>query len=214
MKLVVFDLDGTLLHTLVDLTNAVNVGLGHVDLPTVTEQQLRAMVGNGAEQLIARASGHSGDDIFSTVYSMYNQYYNDHYADNTYPYDGVIALLDSLAGRGISVGVFSNKNDKAVKLLAERHFGNRVQWAIGTEQGVAYKPDPFGLIDIMQRCGADNSNTVYVGDSIVDIATASNGGVPCICVDWGYNDIAQLLEGGAECIVSTTGQLLQQLLSM
>ncbi len=214
MKLVVFDLDGTLLHTLVDLTNAVNVGLVAEGLPTVTVPQLRRMVGNGAEQLIARASGIEDGEQYKRIFDLYSSHYHDHYADNTYPYDGVEDMLASLVQAGIAIGVFSNKNDRAVKLLCDKHFADSVQWAVGRQRGGIAKPDPFGLLDIMQQCGADSSNTLFVGDSIVDIATASNGNVPCICVDWGYNDVSQLTNGGATQIASSTDELLQMILGM
>lgn len=213
MKLVVFDLDGTLLHTLVDLTNAVNAGLVAQGLPTVTESQLRVMVGNGSEQLIARASGHQYDDVYDAVYEVYSMQYHTHYADNTYAYDGVHMVLDSLVSSGVAIGVYSNKNDRAVKLLCDKHFPE-AQWAMGRHRGGVAKPDPVGLLAIMQQCGADSTNTVFVGDSTVDIDTAKNGGVPCVCVDWGYNDRDKLVAHGATHIASSAEQLLDTLRGM
>lgn len=213
MKLVVFDLDGTLLHTLVYLANAVNEGLVSQGLPTVNQVQLRSMVGNGAENLCARASGHRDDYVYEQVFDIYAKHYHIHYADNTYAYDGVAEVLDYLASRGVAIGVYSNKNDRAVKLLCDKHFP-QVQWAVGRQRGGVAKPDPVGLLYIMNQCEADSTNTVFVGDSTVDMDTASNGGVPCISVDWGYNDRDKLVGYGATCIASTAQQLIDILSSM
>ncbi len=213
MILVVFDLDGTLLHTLVDLANAVNEGLVSQGLPTVTQAQLRSMVGNGAENLCARASGHSGDSVYEQVFDTYAKHYHIHYADNTYAYDGVAEVLDSLANRDVAIGVYSNKNDRAVKLLCDKHFSH-IRWAVGRQRGGVAKPDPVGLLYIMNQCGADSTNTVFVGDSTVDIDTAANASVPCISVDWGYNDREKLVEHGATHIASSAQQLIDILSSM
>lgn len=214
MKLVVFDLDGTLLNTIVDLTNAMNVGLVAGNLPTITPQELRDMVGNGTGRMAARACGQSSGQLYDTVSKHYAMHYLQHFTDNTHPYDGVIEVLDYLASRGVAVGVFSDKVDSAVKQLCSMHFGSRVQWAIGKYNDILSKPNTYGLVEIMDNCGADRSNTVFVGDSTVDIATARNGGVPCVCVDWGYNDHAKLVECGATTIASTAQQLLDILSNM
>ncbi len=213
MKLVVFDLDGTLLYTLVDLAKAVNVGLAHCGMDTIDESRVRDIIGRGAERMIADACGHSGDEVYQQAFEAYSAYYHTHYADNTYAYSGVDYMLQSLYDQGISVGVYSNKNDRAVKLLCAKHF-SEIEWAVGRVRGGVAKPDPVGLLDIMQKCGADTSNTLYVGDSTVDIDTANNAGVRCICLDWGYNDRDKLVAHGAQYIASTAQQLLDILSSM
>ncbi len=141
-------------------------------------------------------------------------YYLQHFAEHTHPYSGVIDVLDYLANRGVAVGVFSDKVDCAVVKLCDMHFGNRIQWAIGKRGDNIAKPNTYGIVEIMDNCGADITNTVFVGDSTVDIDTARNAHVPCICVDWGYNDRETLVEHGAQCIVSTAQQLLDKLSSM
>ncbi len=214
MKLVVFDLDGTLLNTIVDLTNAMNAGLVAANLPTITPQQLRDMVGNGTGRMAARACGQSSGLLYDTISKHYAEYYLQHFTENTVPYSGVIDVLDYLASRGVAVGVFSDKIDSAVKQLCTMHFGSRIQWAIGKYNDILSKPNTYGLVEIMASCGADTTNTVFVGDSIVDIATAANGGVHCVCVDWGYNDNAKLVECGATNIASTPQQLLDILSTM
>lgn len=214
MRLVVFDLDGTLLYTLVDLTNAVNIGLSHAGLATIDERRMRDIIGRGAEYMVSQACGDVDEAVYREVFEVYSAHYHEHFADNTSVYAGVTDILDYLASRGVAVGVFSNKNDRAVKLLCEKHFGSRVQWAIGRQRGGASKPDPFGLLDIMQQCGVDASQTVYVGDSTVDIHTAGNAGVRCACLDWGYNDHDKLVACGAQHIASSAQQLIDILSDM
>lgn len=211
-KLVVFDLDGTLFNTLADLTNAVNYAMSTVQARQFEQSEVRRMIGNGAEILISRALPYDKQHLLDEAYNTYSNYYDNHLLDNTTVYEGIPQLLDTLHSNGITVGVFSNKADKQVKLLCDTLLSGKVDYAVGRQKGGARKPDPFGLLDIMQRSGADSKHTVFVGDSTVDIDTAANGNVPCISVDWGYNDHPQLVEHGANIIVSNAHQLLEALL--
>lgn len=210
-RLVVFDLDGTLLDTLTDLTNAVNYALSQFGFAQHCNSEIRNMIGNGAEILISRALPCDKQELKEQTFDLYSTYYDNHLLDNTLPYKGMVEVLTALRSNGIEVGVYSNKNDNQLKRLCETLLKDNYNYAVGRQRGGPRKPDPFGLLDIMHKCGADAQHTVFVGDSTVDIDTAKNGNVPCISVDWGYNDRIKLQQHGAQCIVSTPEHLLNEI---
>lgn len=214
MKLVVFDLDGTLLNTIEDLTIAMNVGLTAGNLPAITPEQFRDIIAHGTGRLSARTCGQSQGLLYDTVSQNYYKYYQQNFSANTRPYDGIMDMLHYLVERGVTIAVFSGKDDKPVKQLCQQHFGDIVQWAIGKYDDVFVKPNAYGLVDIMNRCGADSTNTIFVGDTTIDIDTAASCGVPCVCVDWGYNDKCTLVEQGATHIASSAEQLIDILSTM
>ncbi|MCM1043061.1 MAG: HAD family hydrolase [Corallococcus sp.] len=203
VKCAVFDLDGTLLNTLTDLTRAVNHAMEIMNKTRYSESEVMSMVGNGVEMLMKRALKCTDTDVVKTAVGLFSEYYGEHGQENTKPYDGICGMLSALKKDGIFVGVFSNKPDFAVKKLCAHYFADLVDYAMGTENGKAKKPDPFGVLKIMSMCGATTQNTVYIGDSEVDIETANNAQVPCISVGWGFKTRKFLQEHGAMCIADT-----------
>lgn len=210
-KTVVFDLDGTLLDTLQDLYVAVNAALTEYALPTRTKEEVRAFVGNGVAKLMQRAIGEENHPQFHDILWAFKKYYGAHCKDETKPYAGIMQLLNTLRSAGIKTAVVSNKTDFAVKLLAEEYFGDLLLDAVGEneEGGVRKKPAPDSLFSVLKKLNASNQETVYVGDSEVDIQTAKNAEVDCISVTWGFKDKEFLLANGAKILVDTPKEILK-----
>ncbi len=206
---VIFDLDGTLLDTLDDLTCAVNYALERNGLPRRTKPEIRSFVGNGAYTLIQRSIGERNVDVHS-VFLQFKDYYKGHCNDYTKVYEEVIPLLKTLKEKGIQTCIVSNKPDAQVKQLTDLYFKEFISLALGEneEQGLKKKPAPDGLLFAMQAVGANPKSTLYVGDSEVDIQTAKNANLPCVSVTWGFKDKEFLIKNGGEIFIDTPNQLL------
>lgn len=209
-KSIIFDLDGTLLDTLDDLTNATNAALRKFGLKPRTRDEVRSFVGNGIAKLIERAIGER-QDCFDGALAEFKTYYGAHCADETKPYEGVSSLLKELKDGGVKTAVLSNKADFAVKKLAEEYFGGLLMAAVGENEaaGIRKKPAPDALFAVMKELGASAESTLYVGDSEVDIQTAQNAGVDCLCVTWGFRDKQFLLSQGGENFVDAPAEILK-----
>ncbi len=189
-KAVIFDLDGTLLDTLDDLTEAVNYALGVYGLPCRTRGDVRRFVGNGVARLIERALPiGEASSISSEVLARFKEYYSRHDHDHTAPYDGIPSLLEELSKRNIPIAVVSNKIDAAVSSLCRRYFGDVVDIAVGERENVRKKPAPDSVNEVLRALNLKPHEVVYVGDSEVDIETAQNAGIDCISVTWGFRDL-------------------------
>ncbi|MBQ8922518.1 MAG: TIGR01212 family radical SAM protein [Oscillospiraceae bacterium] len=208
IKAVIFDLDGTLLDTLTDLANSVNLALTQNGYSARTRDEVRQFVGNGIAKLVERAlPGGTGSPDYERVLADTRALYAQKCRENTAPYSGIPALLDALRSRGLQLAVVSNKPDAQVKSLCQEHFGDWIAVAIGQQEGVRLKPAPDSLLHAMEllHCGKDE--TVYVGDSDVDIQTAANAGIPCISVLWGFRDYALLKEAGGTVFVKSPAEM-------
>ena len=184
---VIFDLDGTLLNTLDDLTDSVNFALGEMGYPLHTADEVRMMVGNSVIYLIEQALPDGTDkEIFDKTLALFESHYQTNMRNKTAPYDGVMQMLDKLSTEGYKLAVVSNKPDVFTQELVGELFGNYIPLAIGRSETIARKPAPDMLFKAMKAIGADNC--IYVGDSEVDILTAKNAGFPCISVLWGFRD--------------------------
>lgn len=210
MTAVLFDLDGTLLNTLEDLTDATNAALQQFGYPRRSLEEVRSFVGNGAERLIRLALPEkTADSVVSQVLAWYKTYYAAHSQVKTRPYEGILEALAEVK-REFPVAVVSNKPDNATKLLCKQHFGD--VFALGESSACPRKPAPDMVHQAMAAIGADRC--VYVGDSEVDVLTARNAGVPCLSVLWGFRDKDTLLEAGAEYFCETPADLLKTLKEM
>lgn len=212
---VLFDLDGTLLNTLDDLADAVNYALCAYSLPQRTLEQTRLAVGSGVRNLMIR-SVPSGLDHpeFENILSTFRAYYAEHNLVKTAPYDGILPLLKRLKEKGVKIGVVSNKYDAAVKQICAHFFPDLVDVALGEaeDRGIRKKPAPDAVYRAMQLLCADPDSTVYIGDSEVDVETAKNACLPCICVDWGFRDEQTIRRAGGEIFAHTCDQLSALLL--
>ncbi len=207
-KAILWDLDGTLLDTLCDLTTAVNTALDHCGYPARTAEEVRAFVGNGARLLIKHALPPEADDAtVDAVLQDFNAYYEAHCCEATAPYEGLIPLLARLQAQGLFLGVVSNKPHYAVVPLAKKYFGDLLELAVGLQDGVPRKPAPDILHRVMEQLGVTAEETLYIGDSEVDVETARNAGVDGLFVTWGFRTAQQLQAAGAHRIVDTVEAL-------
>ena len=210
---VLFDLDGTLLDTLDDLTDAVNRTLQRYDLPQRTRQEVRSFLGNGAKYLMEHAAPGLDTDRFDALLRDYKADYDKNCRIKTAPYPGVDQLLVALKDAGIRTGIVSNKPDSAVQPLFEAFFADTMDTAVGERAGIRRKPAPDTVLAAMERLGATADRTLYVGDSEVDIETARNAGVACASVTWGFRDPDTLKDSGADMLFDSADALRNFLLS-
>jgi phosphoglycolate phosphatase len=208
-KAVIFDIDGTILDTLDDLADSVNFALKKHGLPVRENAEIRSFLGNGMVNLVKLSAGDKAEDI-AGILADFKEYYAKHSADKTKPYDGVLETISALKEQGVKTAVLSNKGDFAVQPLVKRYFGGLIERAQGENEaaGVLRKPNPDGVYKIMKELGVTEKETVFVGDSEVDILTAKNAGVDCVAVTWGFRDEKDLIENGAEKRISKPSELL------
>ena len=196
---IVFDLDGTLLDTLEDLTDSVNYAIGKFGFPKRTLDEIRSFVGNGIAKLIERVIPEGTENPhYEEILKTFREYYALHCKDKTKPYDGIIEMLDTLDKEGYRMAVVSNKFDAAVKELCGLYFGKRIRTAVGESGKVRKKPAPDAVYQVLEDLSVSAADAVYVGDSDVDIATAGNVPMTCISVTWGFRSCGQLLAAGAD----------------
>ncbi len=188
-KACIFDLDGTLLDTLGDLTAAVNRALEKSGLPSRSKAEVKSFIGNGALMLMSRASGLEPE---SAACRALRVSFAAEYAAGTFgttvPYEGICELVADLASRGVKTAVVSNKDDSRTKALINRFFGKNVLLARGTLDESERKPDPAVTLDVIKSIGSAPSETVFIGDGRADFETARNAGLAFIPVGYGYTD--------------------------
>ena len=206
---VIFDLDGTLLNTLDDLTDSVNFALGEMGYPLHIADEVRMMVGNSVIYLIEQALPDGTDkEIFDKTLALFESHYQTNMRNKTAPYDGVMQMLDKLSTEGYKLAVVSNKPDVFTQELVGELFGKYIPLAIGRSETIARKPAPDMLELAIKQLGSDPDSTVYVGDSEVDVETSINAGVDCVGCLWGFRDRETLESAGAEFIISSPDELV------
>lgn len=211
-KLIIFDLDGTLLDTLTDLKNAVNYALISQGFPKRTLEEVREFVGNGTKVLMKRALPSNVDEeTYAEAYNDFINYYLSHDKVFTKPYDEIIELLKTLKEKGYHTAVISNKNDVAAKALVNLYFNDLIDITIGTRDFNKTKPNPESTLEAMHHFNYTNNECVFVGDSDVDIATATNAGLPCISVSWGFRSKIFLKSHQAQIIIDSPKELLKHI---
>lgn len=209
---VIFDLDGTLLDTLVDLADAVNYSLVKMGFPERTYKEIGRFLGNGTRQLLKQSvPENTPEDVFEECLKIYLDYYPNNLANKTAPYDGIIETLDKLKESDYKIAVVSNKFDSAVKELCEKYFSDYLEVAIGETKEIKRKPAPDTVYEAMKQLDANKEECVYVGDTEVDVQTSKNAGIPCIGVTWGFRDREVLEKEGAKYIVDKPEEILEVL---
>ena len=209
-RLAIFDLDGTLLDTVADLANATNQALAQCGYPTHPTDAYYQFVGNGINKLFFRALPEEArtEENVMRIRSLFVPYYNEHNADDSRPYPGVSELLRTLQAQGILIAVASNKYQQATTKIVGQFFPDiRFAAVYGQREGVAIKPDPAIVADILNDTGISRADTIYIGDSGVDMQTARNAEVESIGVSWGFRSIDELIDNGAEHIVHHAGEI-------
>ena len=207
-KAAIFDMDGTILNTLDDLTNAVNDVLVRFGFPTRTRDEIREYTGGGSYMLIKMAlpKGTPKERV-DEVHSYYRPYYAAHSEIKTAPYPGIFELLSELKKHGIKLAVVSSKPDKPVQTLSKKYFGNLFDISIGDRPGLNKKPAPDALYLALSEIGVDKNDVVFIGDSEYDIETAKNADLPCIAVSWGFRDRELLLSLKPDFIAGSSEEL-------
>ena len=194
-KLVIFDLDGTLLDTIADLAESANHALKQLGYPTRDVEKIRTFVGNGVNKLLFRAlpDEEKTEENMMRMRTHFVPYYDAHNADLSAPYPGIVALLEELQAKGLRMAVASNKYQEAtVKLV--KHYFPMIDFVevLGQREGINVKPDPTIVFDILKKAGVSKEETLYGGDSGVDMQTAINAGVDAIGVTWGFRPRTEL----------------------
>ena len=204
---ILFDLDGTLLNTLEDLADATNYALTRFGYPARTLEEVRRVIGNGAANQIRKSLPEgTPEETVEQVLSVYKAYYTEHCQIKTGPYAGIPEALEALKEK-YPVAIVSNKPDPAVKALCADYFPGI--YALGEKPDCPRKPAADMVYKGMAAIGADRC--VYVGDSEVDVLTAKNAAVPCLCVLWGFRDRQDLVDAGGEHFCETTGDLVEKI---
>ena len=207
-KLIVFDMDGTILDTLDDLKESLNVTFRKFGFPERTKEEVRGFVGNGIPKLIERAVPAGTEaSVQEKVLKAFLEYYQIHCNDFTGAYEGIPELMAWLKEQGYLIAVASNKADPAVGKLCDIYFDGLVDFAVGDLPGQEKKPAPDMVNRVLATLQIDKEEAVYIGDSEVDIATAGNAGLDCIVVTWGFRDRDLLEKNGGRIFADTTEQV-------
>ena len=194
-KLLIFDLDGTIIDTLDDLKNAVNYALLQRNYPERTREQVRRDIGNGVAKLVARSiPNHEENPDYSVTLKVFRFYYSVHYADYTKPYPNVLETLINLKQDGYILAVATNKLTDIARVLIEKLYPNMFDFIQGDEPGMDRKPAPMMVETICKRFGVNKANAFYIGDTNVDMETAVNSKVDYVLVTYGYRTKEELLE--------------------
>jgi len=208
---VVFDLDGTLLDTLADISYSLNSVLEEEGYPTHTVEVCRVMVGFGMRELVRKALPESahGDAITEPLLKKMQARYAEHWNDSSRPYDGVAGLLDSIDQLGLKKAILSNKPDRFTRQCAEELLAPwKFDVIMGFREGIPPKPDPTGALMVAEELGVHPASILYVGDSGVDMKTANTAGMYPLGVTWGYRPGQELLATGAAKLVSTPEEII------
>ncbi|MCI5681290.1 MAG: HAD-IA family hydrolase [Bacteroidales bacterium] len=210
---IIFDLDGTLINTIADLGLACNHALACAGYPTHELAEYPHLVGNGVNKLIERALPASAkqdkqqtEAEIQRLRKDFIPYYNAHNCDHTVPYEGMKEVLATLKQRGAKLAVASNKYQEATRKIIDHYFPSTFDVVFGEREGVPRKPDPQVVHDILALL--PDEKVVYVGDSLVDIATARNAGLPVIACSWGFVSREELAAAKPDYLIDTTREIL------
>lgn len=208
-KLVIFDLDGTLLHTVPDITDHINFMLSHFGYKTLTEKEVAAIVGCGARNLVANSIGLPlTDQELDERLNFYNTNYTASVSPKTKPFNGIINLLKTLKKDGYLIAVMTNKPQETTDRVIKEHLSEIVfDKVVGGGGKVKCKPDKTATVNLLNEFGVSPENAFFVGDGETDVLTAINTGTKGISVLWGYRNKEQLKAAGAKVFVSNAEEL-------
>lgn len=216
-KLVIFDLDGTLLDTIEDITNALNHALSSCGCRTVSLQESRKLVGNGISNLLRDALPPEckSDEMHAAMKDAFMPYYIEHMSDCTKPYAGIPEVLERLSSEGVALAVASNKFQKGTEELVKRFFGDiSFVKVLGQREGFPIKPDAGVVFEAMEAVpGIQKDEVLYCGDSDVDIKTGNNAGVKTLGVTWGFRTQEQLEAHNPWKIINEVSEIADSILN-
>lgn len=210
IKAVLFDLDGTLADSLIDLADGVNRAIASKGFPTHDVEAFKYFVGDGIPKMIERALPKSNrdTDTINEIKDIFLPYYAIHYADNTYAYEGMPELVNTLKTQGFIVAVVTNKEQHIANEVVKSLYGDVFDLIFGKRDGIPAKPDPTAALMAMEELGVTPQECVFIGDSGMDVATAVNSGAVPVGELWGFRKEDELLENGAKYIISKPSELL------
>ena len=214
-RYVIFDLDGTLLNTLDDLADAGNYTCRQKGWPEHPVEAYKYFVGNGIPKLVERFTPEAyrtPEVLKDTLDNTFTPYYDAHKEDKTLPYPGIPAMLERLKQAGVQIAVLTNKAHPLAVGVMERYFPGQFPFVQGALPDRPTKPDPTLLHELMERMGAKGEETLFVGDSNVDIRTAKNAGLKSCGVLWGFRTADELLAEGADHLANTADELAELIL--
>lgn len=210
-KLAIFDLDGTLLNSIEDLGRAANYALASKGLPIHNMASYPFLVGNGVKNLLLRAlpETYHSEGSLEEILKIFKEYYNKHNCDYTTPYEGIPELIQGLTGIGIKIAIASNKYQQATEKIVQ-HFFPEVDFVAinGQQEGIPVKPDPSIVFDIISKAQVTKDETIFIGDSGVDMETARRACIDSIGVTWGFRSEKELTEHFADTIVHKPSEIL------
>jgi len=216
IKLVIFDLDGTLVNTIDDLAMATNYAIAKLGFPKHELKEYPFFVGNGITLLIERALPQTdrNEETIKQAKSIFLEYYQEHKTDASKPYKGMTKLLETLQNNKISIAVASNKYQQGCSEIIAKLFPNiKFCSVLGQREGINTKPDITIINDTLKICPVEKNEVLYIGDSGVDMQTANNANIFSIGVSWGFRPISELIKNGAKKIVSTPQEILDEIKS-
>lgn len=209
-KAAIFDLDGTLLNTLLDIAIPVNLVLEQYGLPTHKVEDFRYLIGNGVSNLVYRAlpSEVAETTLYSKILDKVLEEYKRHLNKSTKPYEGITEILDYLTNIGVSINILSNKADEFMDEVVKQYFSEfNFDFIFGARHGVPLKPNPHSIFEIMSELDIDSNECIFVGDSDADMQAAKNAGVYAVGVNWGFRGKEELLRNGADIVIDTPYEL-------
>lgn len=214
-KAIVFDLDGTLLNTLEDLADSTNYALSTCGFPVRSLGEVRRFVGNGIRTLIERAvPENAAEPKITECFNLFCEHYKQNMENKTAEYDGISEMLSALYNVGYKMAIVTNKADFAAQVLCGNLFGKYIKTVVGSVEDRPNKPAPDGVYYALRQMGVSKDESVFVGDSEVDILTAQNAEIDAIGVLWGFRDLADLEKVGVKTTVKTAKELEKMLLSL
>ncbi len=210
IKAVLFDLDGTLVDSLTDLADGVNHAIAQRGFATHPVEAFKYFVGDGIPKMIERALPENCRDAATVdkIKKDFLEYYSQHYADNTYAYNGMPELVNTLKKQGYIIAVVTNKQQDMADEVVKSLYGNVFDLIFGKREGIPAKPDPTAALMAMKQLGVKPEECVFIGDSGMDVATAVNSGAVPVGELWGFRDREELLKNGAKYIIEKPQQLL------
>ena len=214
-SIIIFDMDGTILNTLEDLTDSCNYILAKHEYPLRSLEEIRSFVGNGIPKLIERAfPSNTEQALLKTATKEFIDYYEEHSFIKTKPYDGIIELLKKLKEHGFMIAVNTNKVEPAAIDLCNKIFPNLFDIISGSKDSLPPKPAPDGIYEILNKANINKENAIFIGDSDVDLQTGFNAGLEVIGVSWVFKGIEFLKEKGAKHIAQNTQELYENILKI
>ena len=215
-KVIIFDLDGTLLDTLSDLQKAVNFALSHFGYPLRSLEQVRKDIGNGVAKLMERSTPNGLDNPnYTKALEIFKEYYGKNYNVFTHAYEGMLDVVKKLKKDGYTITVATNKIIDVAKELLEIHYPEQFDFIQGDAVGVHKKPHPDMINNIVSHYKVSKNDVLYIGDTNVDEETALNGDVDYVLVTYGYRTIEEI-KNSCQCtnLVNTPEELLKYIKSI